>query len=79
MANVIEERGQFWWFGEEGQTSSLEQSVHGLFTVSEEGQITLQLEGPLWLAEPNVSWEWDASRRLAPESGSLVVWESPAT
>jgi hypothetical protein len=66
LANVIEERGQFWWFGEEGQTSSLEQSVHGLLTVSEEGQITLQLEGPLWLEEPNVSWEWDASRWLAP-------------
>ena len=39
LANVIEERGQFWWFGEERQTSSLEQSVHGLLTVSEEGQI----------------------------------------
>ncbi len=67
MANVIEERGQFWWFGEQGQTSSLENSVHGLLKVSDEGQIILQLEGPLWLENPAVSWGWDASRWLAPE------------
>jgi hypothetical protein len=67
LANAIEERGQFWWFGEEGQTSSLEHSMHGLLTISEEGQITLQLEGPLWFEEPNVSWDWDASRWLASE------------
>lgn len=47
--------------------SSLEHSVHGLLTVSEEGQITLQLEAPLWLEEPNVSWGWDASRWLVAE------------
>jgi hypothetical protein len=67
LANVIEERGQFWWFGEQGQTSSLENSVHGLLKVSDEGQIILQLEGPLWLENPAVSWGWDASRWLAPE------------
>ena len=67
LTNVVEARGQFWWFGEEGQTSSFEDSVHGLLTVNEKGQITLQLEGPLWLENPNVSWEWDASRWLAPE------------
>jgi hypothetical protein len=67
LANAIEERGQFWWFGEEGQNSSLENSVHGLLVVSEEGQIALQLEGPLWLESPNVSWEWDASRWLGAE------------
>jgi hypothetical protein len=27
----------------------------------------LQLEGPLWLPEPNVRWEWDDSRWLGPE------------
>lgn len=64
LANVIEERGQFWWFGAGGQTSSLEHSVHGLLTVSDEGHIVLQLEGPLWLENPSVSWQWDASRWL---------------
>lgn len=64
MANAIEERGQFWWFEETGQTSSLEQAVHGLLTISEEGLITLQLEGPLYLENSDVSWEWDASRWL---------------
>ena len=64
MANVIEARGQFWWFGEQGRTSSLEQSVHGLLTISDEGHISLQLEGPLWLENPNTSWGWDASRWL---------------
>lgn len=64
MAYAIEERGQFWWFGEIGQTSSLEQAVHGLLTISEEGSITLQLEGPLFLENPDVNWEWDASRWL---------------
>ena len=64
---MLEERGQFWWFGGEGQTSSLEHSVHGLIIVNEDGQITLQLEGPLWLKEPNVSCDWDASRWLGQE------------
>lgn len=64
MANVIESRGQFWWFGEEGETSSLEHSVHGLLTISDEGHISVQLEGPLWLENPKTSWGWDASRWL---------------
>jgi hypothetical protein len=67
MANAVEARGQFWWFGEEGQTSSLEQSVHGLLTISDEGHISLQLEGPLWLQDPSTSWAWDASRWLQPD------------
>src|SRR5258708_37607221 len=29
--------------------------------------MAVELEGPLWLEEPNVSWEWDASGWLAPK------------
>lgn len=64
MANALAQRGQFWWLGGEGPTSSLENSVHGLLNVTEQGDISLQLEGHLWLAEPDVSWEWDATRWL---------------
>ena len=67
LANVIEERGQFWWFGEDGQTSSLAQAVHGLLTINDEGLISLELEGALFLEDPKVSWDWDASRWLADE------------
>ena len=46
------------------KTSSLKNSVHGLLTINEKGQITLQLEGPLWFKDPKVSWDWHASRWL---------------
>ena len=36
-------------------------------TISEDGLITLQLEGALRLDDPHVSWEWDASRWLQPD------------
>ena len=53
MANVIDERGFFWWFNEPGgQTNSNETSVSGTLTVTEEGHINLILDGALWYGKP---------------------------
>lgn len=68
MANVLDERGMFWWFEEShGNTNSLETSIHGALTISEEGHINLQLEGSLWFENPEVGFHWDESRWLPNE------------
>ena len=65
MANEIDARGMFWWFGaEHGHTASRETSIPGKLTISDEGKIQLQLEGALWLENPEVSCRWDESRWL---------------
>ena len=65
MANVVEDRGVFWWFGKtHGHTASLETSIPGKLTISDEGRIELQLDGALWLEDPEVSFHWDKSRWL---------------
>jgi hypothetical protein len=81
VANVLEERGVFWWFEEaHGHTASLETSIPGKLTISEEGHIDLQLESPLWFEKPEVSFHWDESRWLQPEkriSGRLHDYAEP--
>lgn len=68
MANALEERGRFWWFGEaHGNTTSLETSIPGALTISEEGHVKLELEGSLWYENPEVSFDWNASRWLPHE------------
>jgi hypothetical protein len=65
MTNALEERGVFWWFGEiHGHTASLEAAIPGKVTISDEGHIELQLEGPLWFENPEASFHWDESRWL---------------
>ena len=65
MANVVEQRGFFWWINEpNGQTNSKETSVPGLLTISEEGHIELNLDGALWYAEPPEPVRWGVPRLL---------------
>jgi hypothetical protein len=65
MANEIEKKGIFWWFGaEHGHTASRETSIPGTLTVTDEGKIRLQLEGALWLESPRTGFGWDESRWL---------------
>ncbi len=65
MANEIDAKGTFWWFGaEHGHTASRETSIPGTLTISEDGKIQLQLEGALWLENTKVSFGWDESRWL---------------
>ncbi len=72
MANVIEDRGVFWWFGEtHGHTASLKTSIPGKLTISDEGHIEVQLEGALWLEDPEVGFHWDKSRLLP--TGTRIV------
>jgi len=66
MANVLDKRGVFWWLnGTIGQTASVETSVPGAITISDEGQIKLDLEGSLWFEETSGSVRWDEPRWLA--------------
>jgi ApeA N-terminal domain 1 len=65
MANEIDKTGIFWWFAAEHEhTASRETSIPGTLTISDEGEIRLQLEGALWLENPEVSFRWDESRWL---------------
>ncbi len=42
MANVLEDRGVFWWFQEvHGHTASLETAVPGTLTICEESTLTM--------------------------------------
>ena len=67
MANVIEERGLFWWFKQaDGQTNTKETSVSGALTITEEGHITLVLDGSLWYAQPPDPLPWGEPRPLPP-------------
>lgn len=69
MANALKSRGVFWWFqAEHDNTASLETSVPGALTISEEGNITLELDGPLWYENPDISLRWDVSRSLPYEN-----------
>jgi ApeA N-terminal domain 1 len=55
VAVVIQERGFFWWFNApEGGTNAPQSAVPGMLTVSEEGRISLDLDGALWYAEKEV-------------------------
>ena len=63
MANEIDKKGVFWWFGaKHGHTASHETGIPGTLIVTDEGKVQLQLEGALWLENPEVSFQWDESR-----------------
>jgi hypothetical protein len=48
MTDAVNKRGIFWWFGgNSGQTDSVGTSVPGLLRITEQGLITLDLEGSL--------------------------------
>lgn len=81
MANVLEQRGVFWWFEEaHGHTASPETAIPGALIISEEGHIQLQLEGSLWFENPTMSLQWDDSRWLPHEkriAGRLGEYDNP--
>lgn len=65
MANEIDKKGVFWWFGAaHAHTASHETGIPGTLTVTDDGKIQLQLEGALWLENPEVIFRWDESRWL---------------
>jgi len=58
MSNALDKRGVFWWFDEAtNHNASIETSVPGSISISEEGQIKLDLEGPLW-CEKTTELRW---------------------
>ena len=67
MANILDERGLFWFKEGCGNTASLETSIPGTLTISEEGHINLQLEGSLWYESPKVGFDWGEWRWLPDE------------
>src|ERR1035437_1598032 len=67
MANELDKRGRVWWFDQTiGQTASIETSVPGSITVSDEGLIKIDLEGSLWCEEATEHPSWDEPRWLPP-------------
>ena len=70
MANTIEQRGFFWWFNEPHLPAhSKETSIPGLLTITEDGQITLQIDGALCGNDEHTDWtkprSFPATRRIA--------------
>ncbi len=66
MAEVLKERGFFWWFDEPAlPAQSKETSVPGLLTITDQGQITLEIDGSL--CPKGEYQDWSKSRSL-PES-----------
>lgn len=83
MANILEERGFFWWFNEPDRTAhSRETSLPGLLAVTDEGQITLDVDGALCGKDEYRCWTeprtFPASRRIAGQlasPGEYVLFE----
>jgi len=72
MAEILKERGFFWWFNEPSLPSnSKETSVAGLLTITDEGQITLEADGSLCLKDEYRDW---SKPRTFPESRRIVGW-----
>src|SRR5437879_555286 len=69
MANILEQRGFFWWFNEPNLPAhSKETSIPGLLTVTDDGQTTLQTDGPLCGNDEHADWlkprSFPSSRRI---------------
>jgi hypothetical protein len=70
MAEILKERGFFWWFNElRLPTNSEETSVPALLTITDDGQITLEADGSLCLKNEYHDWSkprtFPESRRIA--------------
>src|SRR6185437_4110948 len=70
MADVLKERGFFWWFNEPGRpSSSKETSIPALLTVADDGQITLETDGALCFDDEHADW---FKPRVFPSSERIV-------
>lgn len=66
MADTLKERGFFWWFNDPSLPArSLDTSVPGLLTITDDGQITLETDGSLCLKGEYQDW---SESRILPES-----------
>src|SRR5260370_38117714 len=70
MANILEQRGFFWWLNEPDLPAhSKETSVPALLTITDDGQIALDVDGSLCRKDECREWTkprtFPASRRIA--------------
>lgn len=66
MAETLKERGFFWWFNEPNlPAKSLETSIPGLLTITNDGQIRLETDGPLCGKDEYQNW---SELQFLPES-----------
>lgn len=75
MANILEQRGFFWWFNSPDLPAhSKETSVPALLTITDEGQIALDVDGSLCGKDEYRDWTrpriFPASRRIAGQLAS---------
>jgi ApeA N-terminal domain 1 len=69
----LQERGFFWWFEEHGTgVNSKPPSIPGLLTISDEGGITLEIDGVLCLEQVRPDWHepWIMSGRVTGQLAS---------
>ena len=70
MADILEERGFFWWLnGPNLPVHSKETSLSALLTITDEGQITLDVDGSLCGKDEYRDW---TERRIFPASKRIV-------
>jgi hypothetical protein len=68
----LKERGFFWWFNDPKRpANSKETSVPALLTIADDGQISLETDGALCLADECTDWGKD---RAFPESIRIAGW-----
>jgi ApeA N-terminal domain 1 len=75
---TLQERGFFWWFEGDGTVvNSKPQSIPGLLTISDEGRITLEMDGALCLEQVRPDWRepWIVSGRVTGQltSGKWIL------
>jgi hypothetical protein len=75
MGNVLEERGLFWWFEESIRPAhSKETSLPGLLTITDDGLVTLNVDGALCGKDEGRGWTeprtFPASRGIAGQLAS---------
>lgn len=72
MAEILRERGFFWWFNDPDRPANSEEaSIPGLLTITDDGQVSLETEGALCLAGECSDW---TRPRTFPESKRIAGW-----
>jgi hypothetical protein len=72
MVEILKERGLFWWFNEPSRrANSKDTSISGLLAITDGGEISLETDVALCLADEHCGWGKD---RSFPQSRRIAGW-----
>jgi hypothetical protein len=76
MVEILKERGFFWWFNDPGhRANSKDASIPGSLAITGDGEISLETDGALCLADELNDWGKD---RTFPPSRRIAGWLAPS-